>query len=153
MLFRSAALATSGGVALFIIPGVTPPYASSEQAFAGKAPRETIAAGPRDIAAVYSDFCSAKDGKFDLVHLGCPHASLEEMKTYATLLAGKQVAKGVELWVTTSRAVRNEAQAAGIVKTLESAGARIISDTCPISCHFARSASPDPKLEIGRAHV
>jgi len=143
-----AALATSGGVALFIIPGVTPPYASAEQAFAGKAPRQTLNASPRDVKAVYDEFCSAKDGKFDLVHLGCPHASLEEMKTYAALLAGKQVAKGVELWITTSRAVRNEAQLAGIVRTLETAGAKIISDTCPISCHFARSASPDPKLGI-----
>jgi predicted aconitase len=44
--------------------------------------------------------------------------------------------------------VRNEAQLAGIVKTLETAGAKIISDTCPISCHFARSASPDPALGV-----
>jgi cis-L-3-hydroxyproline dehydratase len=143
-----AALATSGGVALFIVPGVTPPYASVEQAFAGRAARQTIVAAPRDIAAVYDEFCSAKDGHFDLVHLGCPHASLEEMKSYAGLLSGKRIAKGVELWVTTSRAVRNEAQAAGLVATLEAAGAKIISDTCPISCHFARSASPDPKLGV-----
>jgi cis-L-3-hydroxyproline dehydratase len=143
-----AALATSGGVALFIVPGVTPPYASVGQAFANKPPRDTLSAGSRDMAAVYDEFCSATDGAFDLVHLGCPHASLEEMKSYAALLAGKKIAKGVELWVTTSRAVRNEAQSAGLVATLEAAGAKIISDTCPISCHFARSASPDPKLGV-----
>ena len=32
-----AGMATSGGVALFIVPGTTPPFASVEQAFAGTA--------------------------------------------------------------------------------------------------------------------
>jgi len=143
-----AALATGGGVTLFIVPGITPPYGSVEQAFPAGVPREAIRAGKMEMRAIYADFCTAKDGAFDLVHLGCPHASLEEMKLYAGLLAGKHVASGVELWVTTSRAVRNQAEEAGIVRTLEAAGAKIISDTCPISCHFARTASPDPKLGV-----
>jgi predicted aconitase len=29
---------------------------------------------------------------------------------------------------------------AGIVRALEKAGAKVISDTCPIMCHFARTA-------------
>ena len=27
-------------------------------------------------------------------------------------------------------------------------GAKVIADTCPISCHFARTCSPDPKLGV-----
>ncbi len=143
-----AALATSGGVTMFIVPGVTPPYGSTAQAFAGRAPPVTIAAGMAEARTIYEEFCTAPDGAFDLVHLGCPHASMEEMKAYAELLRGRKAAPGVELWVTTSRAVRQQCEEAGIVRTLEAAGAKIISDTCPIACHLARSASPDPALGV-----
>jgi len=44
--------------------------------------------------------------------------------------------------------VRNMATEAGYVAVLERAGARVISDTCPMSCHFARTASPDPALGV-----
>ena len=37
---------------------------------------------------------------------------------------------------------------AGLVRVLERAGAKVISDTCPMSCHFARTASPDPALGV-----
>ena len=37
---------------------------------------------------------------------------------------------------------------AGLVATLERAGAKVISDTCPMSCHFARTTSPDPALGV-----
>ncbi len=67
---------------------------------------------------------------------------------YAGLLDGKCVKDGIALWVTTSRVVRNMATEAGYVAVLERAGARVISDTCPMSCHFARTASPDPALGV-----
>jgi predicted aconitase len=70
------------------------------------------------------------------------------MKDYARLLAGKRVSPNVELWITTSRAVRNMATEAGLLAPLEQAGAKVISDTCPMSCHFARTASPDPSLGV-----
>ena len=143
-----AALATSGGVALFIVPGVTPPYASTAQAFGGRVPDEAVEARRADLDAVYDYFCTRSDGVFDIVHVGCPHASFEEMKEYGRLLDGKRIADGMELWVTTSRPVRRMAEEAGIVRTLEAAGAKVISDTCPISCHFARTVSPDPKLGV-----
>ena len=142
-----AALGTSGGISMFIVPGVTPPYETVADAFAQRPPRETIVADGVAIRAAYDHF-DAGDGSFDLVHIGCPHASFEEMKSYAGLLDGKRVRDGIELWVTTSRSVRNMAAEAGYVAVLERAGARVISDTCPMSCHFARTASPDPALGV-----
>jgi cis-L-3-hydroxyproline dehydratase len=143
-----AALATSGGVAMFIVPGVTPPFATAEQAFGGMLPAESLVVGPAEVNSIYEHFCTGPSDDFDLVHLGCPHASFQEMKEYGELLAGKHIKPGVELWVTTSRAVRQMATDAGIVRALEAAGAKVISDTCPIMCHFARTASPDPALGI-----
>jgi cis-L-3-hydroxyproline dehydratase len=143
-----AGLATSGAVALFILPGTTPPITTVEQAFAGCTPGEVVEVGPGDISAIYEHFCTAPNGAFDIIHVGCPHASIEEMKDYAALLEGRRVAPGVELWITTSRTVRAMAENMGLLRTLEQSGAKVISDTCPISCHFARTTSPDPALGV-----
>jgi cis-L-3-hydroxyproline dehydratase len=142
-----AGMATSGGVALFILPQVTPPFATIEQAFAGAVP-SPVPVTRSDVDAVYDYFCTGRDGAFDIVHVGCPHASFEEMRHYAALLEGKRVAENVEFWITTSRAVRRMAEEAGLLRGIEASGAKVISDTCPISCHFARTTSPDPALGV-----
>jgi predicted aconitase len=142
-----AGIATSGGASMFIVPGVTPPFADIPAAFHGDSPRETEDVTRAAIDAVYSRFRDAHDS-MEIVHLGCPHASFEEMKHYVRLLHGKRIAEGIELWVTTSRNVRRIAEEQGLIAQLETAGARVISDTCPMACHFARTVSPDPKLGV-----
>ncbi len=139
-------MATSGGVAMFILPGVTPPYSGAEPGLGHGLP--SIGIRESDIRAVYDDFCSGTETGFDIVHLGCPHASFEEMKHYAALLDGRTVKSGVELWITTNRTVRTMAREAGLLKPIAASGAKVISDTCPISCHFARTTSPDPALGV-----
>ncbi|MEY8828367.1 aconitase X [Sedimentitalea sp. XS_ASV28] len=137
-------MATSGGVAMFVLPGVTPPF--GDDADSPGLPEVKIEEA--DIAGVFDEFSSGSDTGFDLVHLGCPHASFEEIKHYARLLAGRRVSPGVELWVTTSRAVRQMARDAGLIAPLLASGARLVTDTCPISCHFACTCSPDPTLGV-----
>ena len=101
-----------------------------------------------DVGAVYERFSTGSESEIDLVHVGCPHASMEEMRLYAGLLANRRVHSDIELWVTTSRTVRQMAEEAGLVGSMERAGAKVISDTCPMSCHFARTVSPDPALGV-----
>ncbi len=140
-------MATSGGVAMFVLPGVTPPFdeADAERLGAGL---PALSVGEADLRAVYDDFCDGRPQAFDIVHLGCPHASFEEMRHYARLLDGRKVGPNVELWITTNRNVRGMARDAGLLEPIERAGAKVISDTCPISCHFARTCSPDPSLGV-----
>ena len=139
-------MATSGGMAMFILPGITPPYTSEDQLIKTGLPSLKITES--DIRLVYDDFCNGEEKNFDIVHLGCPHASYEEMKCYAELLNGKKINNNVELWITTNRTVREMIRNTDMNKSIELSGAKIISDTCPISCHFARTVSPDPKLGI-----
>ena len=142
-----AGLATTGGVSMFIVPGITPPFDTVEQAFKGSRTREQLVVKRADIDAVYDSFgTTPPGGAVDFVHLGCPHASFEEMKDYARLLKGKQAAPNVDYWITCSRAVRSLADHDGITKVLRDAGAKIITDTCPMSCHFARTTSPDADI-------
>jgi hypothetical protein len=51
-----AALATSGGVAMFIVPGVTPPFATAEQAFGGVSGTRRRRAGGGQL--IYERFCT-----------------------------------------------------------------------------------------------
>ncbi|MSP76862.1 MAG: DUF521 domain-containing protein [Rhodospirillaceae bacterium] len=143
-----AGMATSGGVSLYIIPTVTPPFASAEQAFAPKPVPQAQRVTRADIDAVYTYFCTGRFDQVDIIHVGCPHASFEEMRDYANQLRGKKVKDSVEFWITTSRAVRRMAEEQDLLKVLEASGAKVIADTCPISCHFARTVSPDPKLGV-----
>ena len=137
-------MATSGGVAMFILPGVTPPYASDFDS-AGLPESEVT---ETDIQDVFDSFSTGAEDNFDLVHLGCPHASFEEMKHYAALFEGRRVAEGIEVWVTTNRVVREMARNAGLLAPLLAAGVKVVSDTCPIACHFACTCSPDPSLGV-----
>ncbi len=137
-------MATSGGVAMFVLPGVTPPYADDFR----QADLRSLTITEPDIRSVYEEFCTGVEDGFDIVHLGCPHASFEEMKHYARLLEGQRIAPGIELWVTTNRHVLQMAKDAGLVEMIRRSSAKVIADTCPISCHFARTCSPAPALGV-----
>jgi predicted aconitase len=143
-----AGVSASGGAAMFIVPGVTPPYADVAQAFGGRVPPEATIVGREIIDAVYARFCTGSPDEIDIIQLGCPHASFEEMKSYAALFAGRKVSNRSEVWITTSRAVRSRCQDEGLLKSIEDTGAKVIVDTCPMSCHLARTTSPDPALGL-----
>ena len=138
-------MATSGGIPMFILPGVTPPYGEDAQPALSL---PSFCVGPHNLTEIYEMFCTGSESTIDIVHLGCPHASWEEMRHYSELLSGRRVCTEIELWITTNRVVRRMATEAGLLKPILASGAKVISDTCPISCHFARSCSPDPRLGI-----
>jgi predicted aconitase len=69
---------------------------------------------------------------------------MEEMREYAALLDGHKVHPYVELWITTNRLVRQFVRESGIVGFLEKAGAKVLSDVCPITCHLSKVLAPDP---------
>lgn len=66
----------------------------------------------------------------DLIFIGCPHCSLNEIRVIAQVLQGKKVKKGIELWVCTSRYIKRKAKSH--VSIIEKAGGRVLCDTCAI---------------------
>jgi predicted aconitase len=126
-----AAGASSGGVEMYHMLGITPEAATLEQAFGGRAPRETIAYGKAEQRRIYDMLnANGRDPNVDYVMLGCPHASLDQMREISGLLAGKRVSANCRLWIFTSRAVRAAAEAAGFNKAIRDAGGSVITDTC-----------------------
>ncbi len=119
-----AAMAASGAVALYHVEGVTPEARAGNVIALGA---ETLVVD--DLALGYAALNGPSE-QVDLVSLGCPHASLAEIETMAGYLDGKRV--GAALWITTARATRDAAEAAGLVARIEAAGGRIVADTCTV---------------------
>jgi predicted aconitase len=127
-----AAAASSGGVEMYHIPGVTPEAPSIESAFGNREPVHTLRYGKKERRTAYENLnATAKDRKVDFVMLGCPHDSIEQVWQATRLLEGKRLHPGTELWIHTPRALRELADRSGYTKIVEEAGGHILSDSCP----------------------
>lgn len=126
-----AAAASSGGVELYHIAGITPEAPSLKQAFGGNTARETFQYDAGARRRVYETLNSnGRDTNVDYVMLGCPHAALEQIQEACRLLDGRKISENCRLWIFTSRHVKQAADAAGLTAVIRAAGGHILTDTC-----------------------
>jgi predicted aconitase len=126
-----AAAASSGGVEMYHLVGVTPEAPTLEAALGPNTPIETFHYGKEERRRTYETLNGrASDPNVDYVMLGCPHAALEQIQEICRLLDGRKISANVRLWVFTSRAVRAVADAQGYTKIIRDAGGVVITDTC-----------------------
>ena len=126
-----AAAASSGGVEMYHMVGITPEAPSVETAFGGAAKGERFvydAAARKRIYDTLNSVGASED--VDYVMLGCPHYSIEQIAQVCALIEGRKVSTNSALWVFTSRAVKATADANGYTKILRDAGAYLMTDTC-----------------------
>jgi predicted aconitase len=124
-----AAAASSGGVEMYHVVGVTPEAATLELALGGAKPAVTIQYGAEERRRVYETLnANGRDANVDYVMLGCPHASIEQFRDVARLLGGKRIK--THLWMFTSRAVKTVADMSGFTRQIEAAGGLVMTDTC-----------------------
>ncbi|MFC4494878.1 aconitase X [Streptomyces ovatisporus] len=139
-----AAAASSGGVEIYHLPGITPEAPTVPEAFGGAEPPEAVPYGERERRHVYEDLNSQGDcGDVDFVLLGCPHASLDQVRETARLLDGRKLHSGTQLWLMVPRALRTTADRNGWTGVIERAGGSVLTDSCPA---MSRSAPPGTKV-------
>ncbi|MCR2763062.1 aconitase X catalytic domain-containing protein [Microbacterium sp. zg.B48] len=139
-----AATATSGGVELFHMPGVTPEAPTLEAAFGGLHIPEPVAYGPRERQWVYDTLnAQGTSTDVDFVLLGCPHASLDQVARIAHLLEGRRLHADTELWVMTPRALRTMADRNGYTRIITQAGGHVLTDSCPA---MSKAAPPGTRV-------
>ncbi len=132
-----AAMNSSGDVELYHIPGVTAEAVSVEHALQGRRPEAEIVFTDADFRSVVEHLNSTATGEeIDLVVIGCPHASLSQVRECARLLDGKRIAAEVTFWVFTPSGLRDIARRNGWVETIERAGGKVMADTCPAIGQF-----------------
>jgi predicted aconitase/predicted aconitase with swiveling domain len=67
-----------------------------------------------------------------LITIGCPQASIGELRAVAQLLKGKQLAEGAPpLWVFTSATSKAIAEKTGLADIIRDSGALLLENTCP----------------------
>ncbi len=130
MKLLSAASAASGSVAMFHIPSITPEAKNLESAFGGDKPASKLEITGRDVWSVYEELSSSREP--DLVAIGCPHCSLQEVREVSKLLSGKKVKDGIKFWVFTSPSVFEAAEKRGYVRNIVSAGGDVFVNTCMV---------------------
>jgi predicted aconitase len=118
----AAAMAAAGSVAMFHVEDVTPD--SRLQELKGL---EVIKIDERELSVFKDKVSSGKDP--DLIALGCPHLSENEVRHLAATVKGKRKVKDTDVWFCTSREV--VAQCPKEVRELERIG-KVVCDTCMI---------------------
>jgi predicted aconitase len=129
---------------MFHIIGVTPEASTLDAAFGGKKPEEIFIFGKNEKKEAYEYFCTATDTKVDMVNIGCPHCTLQEIEEIARLIDGRRVNKDVRLLIGASESVISLAKRMGFVDIIEDAGGLIISDMC-----IRRAALPPLSEALG----
>jgi predicted aconitase len=129
-----AAAASTGSVALCHIVGITPEARTLDEALLGRDPLKRVRVGLDGITKAMKSMSTYARGKVDIVGLGCPHASIDQMRRYADLIEGRKVHRDIELWICTNEIVEAMARKMGYVDVIESAGGRIMAGTCLNNC-------------------
>jgi len=127
-----AALATTGAVALFHIFEVTPEIILDPYKYGKKSITEEITITDDDMKAAYQELNTTGNTDIDFIALGCPHYTFDKIRQIASFLEGKKIQKGMEVWICTSKTVRDLALRSGDVQTIEKAGAKVVVDTCMV---------------------
>jgi predicted aconitase len=125
-----AGAASSGGVAMFHMVGITPEAPTLGAAFQGKKPNQSIEVDMNALRESRRELTHTDNDELHLVVLGSPHFSLAEFKRLAPLVAGKRKHPEVKFLVTSSRAMTQLAQKAGFLEALQAFGAQLTVDTC-----------------------
>ncbi|OGO32644.1 MAG: hypothetical protein A2Z29_05450 [Chloroflexi bacterium RBG_16_56_11] len=144
---HGAAAASSGGVEMYHIVGLTPEAHNLEQAFGKRKPVATLKFGPAERRQAYENLTSATSPDIDFIMLGCPHYTLEQLWDAARRLEGKRVHSSVSLWIFTPKALKTIADQEGLTDIIRRAGGVVMTDTCPcisrVSPKNVRTAATD----------
>lgn len=122
----SAAIGATGSIGLYHIQNITPEAvaARTEPAFE---PEDKVELGTTDLDEVY-----AKDCEPDVIAIGCPHCSSEEIKRIYELLQAESKGRKIkqEFFIFTAREIKSQPHMQHIIEKIENYGVKVICDTC-----------------------
>jgi predicted aconitase len=91
---------------------------------------EKISVESTDIRRTIENLSSTSSQKPDLVFVGCPHCSLNEIEQIADSIGNRKVRKETEFWVCTSHYIKEKAKEC--VEKIEKSGGHVLTDTCAV---------------------
>jgi predicted aconitase len=137
-----AAMAASGAVALYHAEGITP-----EAPLVESKGLEKVEVGKAEIDQTFDTLNTGT--KPDIVIIGCPHASLAEIRMLAERVEGKHLKKPV--WICTARVNKEAATLMGYTDKIEGAGGKIVADTCCVVAPIEEMGYRSTGVNSGKA--
>ena len=127
-----ASLATTSGAEMCHIVGVTPEAVTLKMAIGENNIIEEIDITEDDIRDSYRMLCDLGNEDLQMVTLGCPHYSIQEIRLAALYLEGKKVNKNVKLYIWTDIPTKAVADVNGYTNMIKEAGGHLLTSSCPL---------------------
>ena len=121
-----ASMAATGSIALYHVEGETPEYR-----YAIEDKLEKVEVDKKELEEVKEKFNAGWD-EVEVIVIGCPHASIQEVKEVAELLKMREKPLKVPLLITASKVVKALSDALGYSEVIERYNGKIIADSCLI---------------------
>jgi len=133
----SASIATYSGISMFYWKGI------SEEI---DPPKKELILRERDIKEGMR-WLKGDKSNIDLIAIGCPHATLNELYLIKEILKGRKVK--IETWISTARKIYELALKKGLIDELGRSGVKIFCDSCfvvaPIKGRFKKIGTDSAK--------
>jgi predicted aconitase len=136
----NAAGASSGSVIMYHIVGVTPEAATLQMATGSRKTITSIKYGKKEREWAYLKLNHSKSTDVDIVLLGCPHYSIERIRTVARLLERNSIHENTSLFITTCKQIKVLADRNGYTEIINRAGGLLLEDTCGLEFAHDQSA-------------
>jgi hypothetical protein len=91
---------------------------------------EKVSVEAKDLKHTVEELSTGSRKKCDLVFIGCPHCSFDEMEQIAQAVKGKKVKRGTEFWVCTSSHIKETAR--DYVEEIERSGGQVLAGVCTV---------------------
>lgn len=129
-----AAFATTSSAPMFHIAGITMEASTAADIKTQLSNTFKTTIKPSDLARQWCRFNACEENEthtpIDLVSLGSPHFSYDEIVTLASLVKGRKKSKNLTLVITCNRDAYSKACKKGYTSVVEEFGAQILTDTC-----------------------
>lgn len=129
-LYFGAEAATSGAVAMYHMVGITPEAPTIEAAFGNRpVPKSEAVITSKDLKD-REDLLTPATGEINLVMLGCPHYTYNQLLEVERLFNGRKVAHSTAFWILAEAGAVELAERSHLRQRLELLGVRMVGDTC-----------------------
>ncbi|ONI40521.1 hypothetical protein AN639_00050 [Candidatus Epulonipiscium fishelsonii] len=127
-----ASMATTSGAEMCHIVDVTPEAPTLEIALGGKEPEKVFTITQEDYNKSLRMLCDEGEAEINIIALGCPHYTLEEVRDVANYIKGKKIKEGIDFFVWTDYSIKEMAVQNGYVDIIKEAGGDVMTSGCPL---------------------
>lgn len=129
-LYFGAEAATSGAVAMYHMVGITPEAPTIEAAFGGKKIPKPELVISNKMLKDEEDMLTPSTGKINLVMLGCPHYTYNQLLDVEKLLGDRHISNDTAFWILAESGAVELAGRSHLRERLELKGVRMVGNTC-----------------------